>query len=537
MHGLKALHCGVSNVAFALMNTVFTMIRRLSANGRVASQHLIKRLVKPLVLLSLVALPASFFATISVAEPAAGESGAAASDSATAIDPLVPDGALHVDTAIYQYALYVDPRFIAEYKGDVTRLAMQQAEKFLTGFVVQNADPAEADTAVMQDGKNVATVFVLTDAQQSYPPPAIEKLRFKGLGITPVQARGLRNVTTVITITFALQQSPILPAYKMTNEFMTKLAGQAEGLLWDEETGEVMSPEFWEIQRNSTWQQDTIPDIEQHITMHAYQSDSSIRIVTLGLNKFGLPDVSVPSVSRNAAPNVGAAIQTMAQHWVENLPATVESHRWVVDLNTIQHKRFAERYRSNVADNGKFKATAILRAVKPRPGDNPNRQLRMSGELYADEVAESGSEEPITEQADRAGLDQLAIEIFGEVDRQVLIDRNKRLLAASDRAQQQLPALRKHFQKGLQPAELIMVKAPFATDDGGAEWLWVHVKSWEEEVIRGVLPEDAKNIVALKTGTAVKVRQQDVFDYYHQLPNGQVLGNETAPIIAEMEGQ
>ena len=43
-----------------------------------------------------------------------------------------------------------------------------------------------------------------------------------------------------------------------------------------------------------------------------------------------------------------------------------------------------------------------------------------------------------------------------------------------------LAALAPHFAQGVPAMERLLVKAPFKTDGGGAEWMWVEVTAWTE---------------------------------------------------------
>ena len=103
--------------------------------------------------------------------------------------------------------------------------------------------------------------------------------------------------------------------------------------------------------------------------------------------------------------------------------------------------------------------------------------------------------------------------------------------AASRQAQAKLPALRAAFNKGLAPGEFIQVKAPFDTPEGGHEWMWVEVISWDGDKIKGLLKNEPFSIPTLHGGQTVEVSQAKVFDFIHRLADGTEEGNETGRLI------
>ena len=97
-----------------------------------------------------------------------------------------------------------------------------------------------------------------------------------------------------------------------------------------------------------------------------------------------------------------------------------------------------------------------------------------------------------------------------------------------------MPGLQRDFNAGLQPGELIEVKAPFKTPDGGNEWMWVEISSWKGNLIRGVLKNEPFNIPDLHSGQVVEIWQGDVFDYIREYPDKRREGNTTGDILEKM---
>jgi len=130
-----------------------------------------------------------------------------------------------------------------------------------------------------------------------------------------------------------------------------------------------------------------------------------------------------------------------------------------------------------------------------------------------------------------AQQEKMLSSFFGWEDSLKLVKYDEELLAASQQAKEKLPSLRVAFNAGLTPSEFIQVKAPFATPDGGNEWMWVEVISWEGERITGLLRNKPFNIPDLHAGQIVEVSEGTVFDYIRKFSDGTQEGNETSKII------
>jgi uncharacterized protein YegJ (DUF2314 family) len=123
-----------------------------------------------------------------------------------------------------------------------------------------------------------------------------------------------------------------------------------------------------------------------------------------------------------------------------------------------------------------------------------------------------------------------------EKDEITHVEHDDKVLAASRKARESLPALRAAFQAGLEPGEMLLVKAPFPIPDGGREWMWVEVTAWKGDAIRGVLRNEPTYIPDLQAGQEVEVSEKDVLDYKRKLPDGRVVeGDVTAAAIKAAE--
>jgi uncharacterized protein YegJ (DUF2314 family) len=298
------------------------------------------------------------------------------------------------------------------------------------------------------------------------------------------------------------------------------VARDTGGLLWDEETREVFTPDEWHKRRITTWA-GGVPDISDHITIHAYNSGEYVRAITLGMRKVGLPDVVVEESSWSSDGSVGHLINLFCQAMAEG--ATIDRPgEFDLDLRAIRNDAVRNPQVESLKSNATGKALLSLRRGKWEDGDPMNRLIEIGFDRYPG-------------RDHHARREAMLSSLFGWKDSSEPVKHDERLLAASRRAKERLPALCKDFSEGLAPAEFIQLKAPFATPDGGREWMWVEVTAWKAGKIRGILKNEPFSIPDLHAGQVVEVSQEDVFDYIRTYPDGREEGNETGAVIGKMQ--
>lgn len=366
----------------------------------------------------------------------------------------------------------------------------------------------------------VMTARLETDAKKNYAPPDLQMLQRFGRGLTLDEARQLQGARHALILDFAHPASLAPAALRASLVLAERLARDTRGLLWDEETREVFTPDEWRKRRLDGWDGDT-PEVPRHIVIHAYQGDQWVRAITLGMAKFGLPDVVADNFSWSSNRAMGNLINLTAQALAEG---AVVGPRGQLDID-VRAIRHPEVRRTHEAPGPKATGKAPLALVKGtwEDGDPRNRLV----EIRFDRVA----------GPDRhARQDRLLDALFGsEEGRVIQAQHTKALLEASQAAAAKLPALRSDFARGLQPGEYIQVKAPFAVPEGGREWMWVEVTAWDGDTITGLLKNEPRSIPTLKAGQIVKVSQATVFDYIRHDASGREEGNETGKVLARQQ--
>ncbi len=408
-----------------------------------------------------------------------------------------------------QYAIYLLPG----YEGDPVATATELVNSEYTRFsIIESLDgPPEAP---------VIGLFMMTDVKQQYAAPDLQSIDYFGRGVTREQALAVQETDDALVINFAYPGRLGASAYYDAMELMESLALSHTSLIWDEATRQIFSREAWRETRLDTWD-DGVFSVKDHITIHAYNNGEFVRAITLGMEKFGLPDIVVNDFGWSLSRPMGNLINLVSQTLLEG-GQFGDDLSLDIDISKIRHRPTREEMQASLLENATGKLTINLQPTVPDEGDPDNFLLAIRFD----------SAEGLSVQEQQ---EDLLDTLFGWEDGIVYVDHNRRILEASDRAREKLPQLRRDFNAGLEPGEFIHVKAPFETPGGGNEWMWVEVIEWDGNRIRGLLRNEPFNIPDLRGGSEVIVNEEDLFDYIRFFADGTEEGNETGVLIREAQ--
>lgn len=360
----------------------------------------------------------------------------------------------------------------------------------------------------------------IAHAGKDYEPPSLEMLKYFGRGLSPEQSAALAHADKAFVLDFVHPGKDRMAALRNAQVLAEQVARDTNGLLWDAETREAFSPERWHERRVLGWEGD-LPDVLKHTVMHFYPDGQTFRCVTLGMGKFGQPDLVVEDVLASDSRDLGEVINVVAQALVEGARTDAKG-QLALRLQQSRHPGVNKWEGEGLKANAKKTALLLLVQGVPQDGDADNRLVRIAFDR------QDGPDEHSRQAT-------LAAALFGSEDRVARIRHDQKLLAARDAARARLPALRDTFNRGLVPGEYIDVKAPFATDSGGREWMWVEVRVWNGDRIEGTLQNEPDDVKHLRSGQDVVVSQAELFDYIFHRADGKVEGNTTGVIIQEQE--
>lgn len=419
----------------------------------------------------------------------------------------VLNGDLYEDTVIFQLAVY--------FLDKPTYNPVKRLEEWLSKDSTQNI-------ALIKDsldkGLPSITIHKIDDIIKDYAPLDTGMLKYFGYGMTDEEKIAFQNPKDLIVLNFSCLKDDVWSFYKRSIDLMYYLANNNSGIIWDEESRTCHTPKEWKRKRIDKWEE-VIPNVTDHYVIHFYRVNGYCRAVTLGMRKFGLPDIALNNIS---------CYQDKSSYNFINLLCQVlaEKHRPVKNgeielcIDSLKSETLKNSFLGTLKKGAKKRSLVLLTPEENMEGDPYNRLLGIK-----------------KVDGDNSYLDIVVSEIFGSEDSLYDIQHDKEILDASMRAKEKLPELKKLFNKGLETNEHLLLKGPFATVTGRNEWMWVEVTKWENSVIHGILQNDPFEIPTLKAGAKVKIKQKEVFDYIHYLPDGTQKGNETGEIIGRRAAQ
>ncbi len=410
-----------------------------------------------------------------------------------ASDDLIPAGTLQDGPIAYAFAIYYLPMPWADPFESLDGLLAGKFNEFRLADAI-NGDETEP----------TVNAWVTVDPSNDCPPPDPEFVRLFSLGLSPQQAAALQTTHAAMILNFVYPNEQAWGRMRAALQLTGDLAAATGGLIWDNATRQMFTPAAWNELRVDRWT-DTIPDINDHTILHAYETGGQMRLVTLGMGKVGLPDVVVNQVPRSACSDVGLLVNVFCQAIAER-PAIERPGEFDLD-----HAR--------IRPHASGAAQLTVKIGAHDDGDPENRLLEIT--------FDRGPGRDV-----HARRHAILAAAFNSTTGIVPTTQTNALEAASLRATAKLPALRTLFNEGLPPGEYLQVKAPFDGPDGTQEWIWVDVVRWNGNEITGSLANKPFNIPTLDAGQTVVVEQSAIFDYVHKRSDGTIEGNETEKLIS-----
>lgn len=410
------------------------------------------------------------------------------------------------EPVLFEFALYFSPKPSANPEAELERLLTDRSRRMhLAGAVAA----AEA----------IVTVGSKWSPLADYAPPSAESLRYMGVGVPAAAAADLAKADRVFILGFSTPAYGVLVANRSACALMADLATATGGMIWDEETRQLYSVERWRKDRVESWQ-GSLPDMTSHVTMHAYANPELVRIITLGMRKFGLPDLVVAEIPSRQTRPVGNLINAVMQRLVEGQQVADNTLR--LALSEIRHEAGRTRALTNPGKDAKGIVQVSVQVAPAEKGDPSNTLWRL-------DFPESklGS---VTERALWG-----ANELFGSTD-QIIGARSEdaEMAAARIRARAAFFAQEARFRAGLQSMEHLLVKGPFRQDDE-TEFMWVEIVKWGPKEVEGLLTSDPRYVKRLHPGSRVTVRLDDIFDYILYKPDGTQEGNESGKVLERLQ--
>lgn len=378
------------------------------------------------------------------------------------------------------------------------------------------------------DGAPKPPFIVLIEKQaplRDYPVPDDDDFKYSARGMESGDMKAVQATKLASIVVLVAPTDGIFKRVRAFNGLALDYAERTKAFIWDSATRECFHRNAWKKKRIEQWGSGELPELRSQITIHAYKrGDESghLRAITLGMEKFGLPDVAiehlVSSDQKSAASLINVFCQTIAMS-----PRVEDPANFPISLDGLEPASARGSYREDLFENASGKAVLAIMNGTPDDGDPNNSQVAL------DFRHGDGS----TDDERRAAV---LGRFWGFKESLVSVRHDAEIAAASEEAKRKLYGLKETFRAGLPPGSRLMVKAPFPRDDEGNEWMWIEVLRWEDnDDLGGVLQNDPFYIKGLKQGAKTSVKARAIFDYILYHSDGTMEGNQTGILMEKQE--
>ncbi|WP_298427178.1 DUF2314 domain-containing protein [uncultured Kordia sp.] len=363
--------------------------------------------------------------------------------------------------------------------------------------------------------KTMVYLETISNVNEDYPAHNMEYLKYYAEGFSKSQKEKLiASKNAFICVFYYQNKDAFSHTKKLFNWVYNKIKG-TDFVVYDGDVRKYFSQKTWQRDRVDAWE-NGIPNAMRQLTIHSYRDYEYCRSITLGMQRYGLPDFVIEESPCSNITNATQLLTVIAQLLFEG--NQIKNKSLAVDINQIQNTEFKNIMASMIYKNAKKKAIINFYPNVPmEEGDPFNTIFKINFDVKGYDDTQAYESE-------------IYDHIFGSKDEVTNVNHNEEIKAASERAKKRLPELKQLFNKGLD-TETLLLKAPFTTDDGGNEWMWIEVTRWTNETIEGILQNDPHYIKNLKSGAKITAQQADIFDYILYKADGTVEGNETRKLI------
>lgn len=437
-------------------------------------------------------------------------------DAAPSSGNPIPSGDIRNARGFYSIVFYYTPNP----KADTLATARALVKKYLPGATFAN-DPKE----------NPQPPFVGFEEEnaplKNYSVPDKEYFKYAGHGLTDGEIAAIQQTSRATQLVLVVPKEEVWGMGRKFTALAHEFATTTGAYIWDESTRECFTRDTWKTERLDTWPETGIPDVTRQIVIHLYRFDdtsSYLRAVSLGMEKFALPDVVIERLNASNNRPAGNLINLVCQTLAEQ-PVIKDGASQEFGFERLKTEPLRSKMQAMTKKGAEQKVLLALLKGHPQEGDAENPLVEISFQNGQGNTEDEKREDILSK-------------LWGTHDAVTGVKHDAELLQASKRAREKLMTLRPKFMKGLPPGDRLLVKAPFKTDDNnGNEWMWVEVMKWPEEgSIEGILQNDPFYVKGLKAGSKVVVSTQELFDYILAHADGTREGNETARLIEQQAG-
>lgn len=259
----------------------------------------------------------------------------------------------------------------------------------------------------------------------------------------------------------------------------------------------------------------------KHIVVQFYrQDDGTARLLSLGMQRFGSPDVSLRAANMSSGSALSSVLNVVASKLAHGESASTITVS-LDDVSRLVGKPPAELHPSP------DEARAVeLTLVHPEriEGDPDNEMV---------ELLPAGG-------AGRETWDNVLVSLFGLSPSTMTAIDDEELTAIAEQARHELPQAITRFEAGEGD---LYIKGPFSVDPSlhehdthdaqraSTEMLWIAVATCDARACTGVLSNEPSYATNVTLGTTTSVRRDDVVDWMLHRRDGSTLGGASIEVL------
>lgn len=348
-------------------------------------------------------------------------------------------------------------------------------------------------------------VDVMTSEEYILPPE--ETMDTTAPGLTATERAAVHKKPTAVVVRTQAPVADDALAARLAFAVTSALADTLDGFVYDQ-TGRRIESKTDFAKRVITTPIGQPAFRPKHIVVQHYrQEDGTARLLTLGMDRFGSPDLIVAGANMGTGDKLSLVLVTVASQIAEGKRAP-----FTVTLDDVA-RALDKRPTELGADPAKSKAVKLDVFTSERSDGDPNN-----------EILDLGPEGGFT----REGWENLVATLFGTpVTADVPFDKEQETIA--EKARRDLPDAIKRFKSG---EGALYVKGAFtipeeSRKDGGptTEWLWLGIASCDaNHTCVGSPSGDPAYATDLAPGKNTSVAKKDVVDWLLQQRDGGTAG-------------
>lgn len=346
--------------------------------------------------------------------------------------------------------------------------------------------------------------------------PPEDTLDVVAAGVPHPERRGLHKLATTLAVRVRGQTTRAQLAARAAQGLAAALAEALEGYVVDDGVRRIFT-------RAEALERCIVEPLGAPVVrpvllaIHTYrQDDGTARLVTLGLARFGVPDLEI----RGADPALVPWLAQVTNVAARKLAAFEPSAPLVVAREDVTGTPVdvgvGAPHDAGVGDDaGNARVTLALEETEREEGD-PDNDLVL--------LTPAGGATP-------AGYTAVVRALFGDVGGRLELDEAI-VAETARRTRAKLPALLARRSE----ATRLFVRGALPVDGGDPEQVWLRVRSCTERACLGVLASHPVAEAALSSGDEATLERAALSDWVLVLPDGGTEGDETARRLADLDG-